>query len=197
MRPCKPGNGAGTTRSGLRQQRGRPEPTPTLTRSATAAPSDVPVAPLSLPGALPVLVPAAIPLANKMSSGAQGVAPAATSAAPAPTAAPSRSAAITPVEQAAGSPGAGAPGAGTVGTGAPAQGARGAPLGGYTNMFNPGRQRSLAEMADEQINGGRRRDRLADAVSGAERPDCIGPNSGGGLIGLVAIPLAAATGKCK
>ncbi len=64
-------------------------------------------------------------------------------------------------------------------------------------MYNPARQRSLSELANEQLNGGRRRDRLADAVSAAELPDCIGPNAGGSLFGLVTIPIAAATGKCK
>jgi hypothetical protein len=66
-------------------------------------------------------------------------------------------------------------------------------------MYNPSRQRSLSELANEQLNGGRRRDPLAEGVGAAEIPDCIGPNSGGGggLFGLVTIPIAAATGKCK
>jgi hypothetical protein len=61
------------------------------------------------------------------------------------------------------------------------------------------RQRSLAEMANEQLNGGRaRHDKLADGVGGAALPDCIAPNGqGAGLFGLVTIPIAAATGKCK
>lgn len=61
------------------------------------------------------------------------------------------------------------------------------------------RQRSLAEMANEQLNGGRaRRDPLAEGVADAAVPDCITPNGQGtGLFGLVTIPIAAATGKCK
>jgi hypothetical protein len=61
------------------------------------------------------------------------------------------------------------------------------------------RQRSLAEMANEQINGGRiPRDTLADGVQGAVVPECITPNGQGtGLFGLVTIPIAAATGKCR
>jgi hypothetical protein len=60
------------------------------------------------------------------------------------------------------------------------------------------RQRSLAEMANEQLNGGRApRDKLADGMADAVLPDCIAPNAGPGLFGLITIPLAAATGKCK
>jgi hypothetical protein len=64
-------------------------------------------------------------------------------------------------------------------------------------MRNAPRQRSLAEMANEQINGGRRRDAVAEGVSAAERPDCIKPNASGTLFGLLTIPMAAASGKCK
>lgn len=72
------------------------------------------------------------------------------------------------------------------------------PLTGlYPNMYNPSRQRSLAEMANEQINGGQRRDRMAEGVAGAGKPDCIGPNVNGGLLNLITIPVAAAMDKCK
>jgi hypothetical protein len=64
-------------------------------------------------------------------------------------------------------------------------------------MYNPARQRSLAELANEQLNGGRRRDKLADGMAAAELPDCVGPNANGSLFNLVTIPIAAATGKCK
>jgi hypothetical protein len=70
----------------------------------------------------------------------------------------------------------------------------------YPNMMQWGqpRQRSLAEMANEQLNGGRApRDKLAEGVAESALPDCIGPNSGGSLLGLVTLPIAAATGKCK
>jgi hypothetical protein len=72
------------------------------------------------------------------------------------------------------------------------------PLSVYPNMLRaPPRQRSLAEMANEQLNGNRQRDRLAEGVSSAEKPDCIGPNAGGSLLGLITIPIAAARDKCK
>ncbi len=64
-------------------------------------------------------------------------------------------------------------------------------------MNNAPRQRSLADMANEQINGGRRRDPLSEGVSASEKPDCIRPNADGSLINLLTIPVAAANGKCK
>ncbi len=68
------------------------------------------------------------------------------------------------------------------------------------NMMQWGqpRQRSLAEMANEQINGGRApRDKLADGMAGSGLPDCVASNAGGSLFGLITTPYAAATGKCK
>jgi hypothetical protein len=60
------------------------------------------------------------------------------------------------------------------------------------------RQRSLAEMANEQLNGGRApRDKLADGIAGGGVPDCIAPNAGGSLFGMLTIPFAAARGKCN
>ena len=59
------------------------------------------------------------------------------------------------------------------------------------------RQRSLAEMANEQLNGGRSRDKLADDMSAAELPDCLASNASGSLLSVFTIPLAAARGKCK
>lgn len=64
-------------------------------------------------------------------------------------------------------------------------------------MKNSPRQRSLAEMANEQLNGGAQRDRFGEAVSGAAKPDCVGPNAAGSLLGLITIPMAAAMDKCK
>ncbi|MDD5335671.1 MAG: hypothetical protein PHS32_18205 [Rhodoferax sp.] len=109
-----------------------------------------------------------------------------------PTAAPARPAAITPVERApAATPPAG-PGAAQTASGAPK------PLTGlYPNMYNPSRQRSLSELANEQLNGGQRRDRVAEGVAGAGKPDCIGPNAGGSLVSLITIPIAVAMDKCK
>ena len=56
----------------------------------------------------------------------------------------------------------------------------------------------IKEMANEQLNGGRAaRDKLADGMAGAGLPDCVAPNAGASLLGLVTLPFAAATGKCK
>lgn len=71
------------------------------------------------------------------------------------------------------------------------------PLGLYPHMYNPSRQRSLAELANEQLNGGQRRDRLAEGVSAAEKPDCLAANASGSLINLITLPLAVARDKCK
>ena len=64
-------------------------------------------------------------------------------------------------------------------------------------MRNTPRQRSLSEMANEQLNGGRSRDRLAEGVAEAELPDCIRPDASGTLFSIISIPIAAARGKCK
>ena len=64
-------------------------------------------------------------------------------------------------------------------------------------MKNAPRQRSLAEMANEQINGGRSRDKLAEDVSAAELPECLASNPAGGLLSIISISITAARGKCK
>jgi len=63
----------------------------------------------------------------------------------------------------------------------------------------PSGQRSLAEMADEQLNGGRRRTGLAESVQGAGKPDCFGKEAGTAF-GLLAVPIGAVQAlrdKCK
>jgi len=63
-------------------------------------------------------------------------------------------------------------------------------------MNNAPRQRSLAEMANDQLNGGgQRRDRLAEGIDAAELPDCIRP--GGSLLSVITLPIEVARGKCK
>ena len=52
-------------------------------------------------------------------------------------------------------------------------------------------------MANEQLNGARQRNRLAERVDAAVKPDCLGPNAGGSLLGIFTIPIDAARGKCK
>ena len=62
-------------------------------------------------------------------------------------------------------------------------------------------QRSLSEMANEQLNPGRARDRLADGMAGAAVPDCLRPTDEKEVLtGLLAAPLIAQRalqGKCK
>lgn len=64
-------------------------------------------------------------------------------------------------------------------------------------MNRQGRQKSFAELANEQLNPGGRRDKFADAVDGAEKPDCLAANQAGGLLAAPLIAYKAATGKCK
>ncbi len=106
--------------------------------------------------------------------------------------APARPSAITPVEQAPVAPHS----AGSGGV-QPEPAAAKLPQTMYPGMYNPARQRSLAELANEQLNGGQRRDRYAEGVAGAAKPDCVGPNASGNLLGLITIPIAAARDKCK
>ncbi|MBK7006427.1 MAG: hypothetical protein IPH37_15950 [Burkholderiales bacterium] len=56
------------------------------------------------------------------------------------------------------------------------------------------RQKSYAEMANEQLNTGEHRDRLADGIKEAVVPDCM---SDSGLLGLPVIIYKAVNGKCK
>ncbi len=73
-----------------------------------------------------------------------------------------------------------------------------APLNLYPHvMQNAPRQRSLSEMANEQLNGGRSRDKLSEGVTEAEIPDCIRPDATGTLFAIITIPIAAVRGKCK
>ena len=69
------------------------------------------------------------------------------------------------------------------------------------NMRLAPRQRSLAEMANEQINGGKRRGQLAGAIEDAGVPDCLAPQTGkevlGGLLALPGLAMGAFQGKCK
>ncbi len=103
-----------------------------------------------------------------------------------------RPSAITPVESANALP----QSAGSVGAQAAPATAK-PPLTMYPGMYNPARGRSLAELANEQLNGGQRRDRYAEGVAGAGKSDCLGPNASGSLFGLITIPIAAARDKCK
>jgi hypothetical protein len=169
-------------------------PTPVPLPVVEPAPAPVPappppkVEPPPKPAELPTPTPAPVPAPTPAA-----VAPVPTlpSLAPAPSPAAARPTAITPVA----APPAVVPGGGGF---VPPLTTRPA-AGNYPTMMAPQpRQRSLAEMANEQLNGGRApRDKLADGMADAVLPDCIAPNAGPGLFGLITIPLAAVTGKCK
>ncbi len=59
------------------------------------------------------------------------------------------------------------------------------------------RQRSLADMANEQLNGNQRRDRLAEGINAAGKSDCLSANKDASLLSLLTLPYATATDKCK
>ena len=62
-------------------------------------------------------------------------------------------------------------------------------------------QRSLADMANEQLNAGKYRDKLAEGMAGAAAPDCPRPSGEKEVLtGLLAAPLIAQRAlqeKCK
>jgi hypothetical protein len=184
---------------------------PPKTAPAQALPDPVlreapvePVATLQAPQAKPVAAPTAALLPEPASLPAHDLrlAPAATAAPPRPAAitpaAPTHNVPLPPLATGPAGPAASAS-SGSVAAVAPGGPSMRSQPRSFPNWMQarPG-QRSLAEMANEQINGGRvPRDPLADGVSGAALPDCIAPNPGGSLIGLVTLPHAAATGKCR
>ncbi|MBK6595364.1 MAG: hypothetical protein IPG23_23075 [Burkholderiales bacterium] len=69
------------------------------------------------------------------------------------------------------------------------------------------RQKSFAELANEQLNPGGRKDKFVAAMEGAQMPDCLGTNQTGqvaqgqvnfnGLFAAPAIAAQALQGKCK
>jgi hypothetical protein len=59
------------------------------------------------------------------------------------------------------------------------------------------RQRSLSDMANEQLNGNQRRDKLAEDINASGKSDCLSSNPNASLLGLLTLPYAAATDKCK
>ena len=62
------------------------------------------------------------------------------------------------------------------------------------------RQRSLAEMANEQLRRGKPKDPLADGVEGAAVDDCLhaprDPPAVGGLLAAPGLVARALSGKC-
>ncbi len=71
----------------------------------------------------------------------------------------------------------------------------------------PPRQKSFAELANEQLNPGGHKDKFVGAMEAAGKPDCLGNNQTGStssgqvnMNGLFAAPALAAQalqGKCK
>lgn len=135
---------------------------------------------------------------------APAVAEAAATASPSPVqvpaAGPARSSAITPAEvrgpQSSSAGGAvGGSGANVVPAGSAAQGGTG------TNYGIPGggrqRQKSLSEMANEQLNPGGRKDKLTAAVDASERPDCVNSGQSAGLLAPAIVAYNVVRDKCK
>jgi hypothetical protein len=165
-----------------------PKPPPVQVQVPESAPPPLPMPPVPTPE--PAVPPAAAP------------APPSAPTPAAPFAAPARAAAITPMEIHSATANA-AGGTGSVGRTA-LQPAVGAPPGGpglnlnyNVKADNRGRQRTTAEMANEQLNGTERRDRLADGVSAAEKPDCINSGQALGLLAPIAIAYNVVKDKCK
>ena len=169
-----------------------PEPAPPPVQAPPPLPAPVPepVEP-PVPAPIPTPAPAAVPAPTPP------VAPVA-----APVAAPARAAAITPVETRAAP--AGAPGGAGSANPAAAPPAPGTvPGGSGLNLnynyrsSNTGRQKTAAEMANEQLNGTGRKDKLADAVNSAEKPGCLNSGQALGLLAPVLIVANVVQDKCK
>ncbi|MBC7919091.1 MAG: hypothetical protein H7Y28_14905 [Rhodoferax sp.] len=165
-----------------------PEPAPPPVQTPPPAPAPEPVVP---PAPAPAPPPVAVP------------APAPTPALPpAAVAAPARATAITPVEtRAAPASTAGGAGSASPSLALPLPGA--APGGSGLNLnynYKPsssGRQKTAAEMANEQLNGTGRKDKLADSVNAAEKPDCINSGQALGLLAPVLVIANVVRDKCK
>lgn len=163
---------------------------PNTTVNIQAPPAPEPPAPA--PSPTPVVVDAA-----------PAVAP------PPAVAQPARQTAITVTERPAGGGGPTNPSGSSANAGAGANAANtasgtGAPLNlnltyPSSMLRSPPRQRSAAELANQQLNGDGVRNRLGESVNAATKPDCLSREAGLEL-GLLALPLAAvqaARDKCK
>ena len=80
---------------------------------------------------------------------------------------------------------------------APISGGSGLNLNYNYKADSRGRQKTVSEMANEQLNGSGRRDRLAEGVSAAEKPDCINSGQALGLLAPIAIAYNVLKDKCK
>jgi hypothetical protein len=69
-----------------------------------------------------------------------------------------------------------------------------------TSMLrSPPRQRSAAELANEQLNGTGTRNRLGEAVDAATKPECFGKDAGAalGILAPIVGVVQAVRDKCK
>ena len=66
-------------------------------------------------------------------------------------------------------------------------------------LRNPPRQRSAAELANEQLNGTGTRNRLGEAVDAATKPECFGKEAGAalGILAPIVGVVQAVRDKCK
>jgi len=155
-----------------------PEPIPPPVQTPPAPPVPEPVVP-------PVPAPAPQPAAAPE---------------PAPVPAPARATAITPVETRVTPVGAAT---GSTSSSVPQSTQGVVPAGSGLNLNytqkpdNRSRQRSAAEMANEQLNGTGRRDKLAQGMSASEKPDCINSGQALGLLAPIAIAYNVVKDKCK
>jgi hypothetical protein len=170
---------------------------------ARAIPVTEPVV-VALPEPVPTPAPTPAPppaVAALPDPGPRNDPPAAPPVPPAPLTAVAtpRPAAITPTEVHAG---------GAAGDGATAPAVPGGPGGangfsGSAAYGNPyrlprgSRQKSYAEMANEQLNPGGARDALAAGMQGSERPDCVNSGQAVGLLAPALIAYNVARDKCK
>ena len=113
-----------------------------------------------------------------------------------------RAAAITPVENA--SPTTGAAGetesASTRGAMPAAEvlpGGSGLNLIYNVGAAGRGRPKTVAQMANEQLNGTASRDKLAESVHAAEKPDCVNSGQALGILAPIAIAYNVVKDKCK
>ena len=73
------------------------------------------------------------------------------------------------------------------------------PAGPTSMLRGPPRQKSAAELANEQLNGDGTRNRLGEAVNAATRPDCFGKEAGAayGIFAPAVGVVQAIRDKCK
>lgn len=183
------------------------------TLSPITPPREKPVAIEASPAPLPAIAPPPVlpALPAKLLAAPEPVVPVVPEATPvaeatapalvlSPAAGPARSSAITPKETPSPAAPAGDGPAGNVAI-PPAASGTAVPGGTGTNYAIPDggrkRQKSVAEMANEQLNPGGRKDRFAAAVDASERPDCANSGQAAGLLAPAIVAYNVVRDKCK